>query len=249
MTKEIKDLTNQGVVFEVAGEEVKLTFGTVKNHLTKGNDEITDQEAMLFMNLCKYQKLNPFLNEAYIVKFKGSPAQNIVGKEAYMKKAENHPKYDGMRAGLILSRDGKIIEVEGSFSLTGDTVLGGWAEIYRKDRSYPYVAKVGLDEYDKGQSTWNKMKKTMIRKVAIVQGLREAFPTELGALYTEEEVNTVTPEQELKDEVSLKANKKSMSFKEEDIQDVEYQELKGDSRPKTEPKQQSFVSEETGPGF
>jgi hypothetical protein len=44
-----------------------------------------------------------------------------------------------------------------------------------------------LEEYDKKQSTWNEKKGTMVRKVAIVQALREAFPAQLGAMYTAEE--------------------------------------------------------------
>ena len=35
---------------------------------------------------------------------------------------------------------------------------------------------------------WKEKPKTMIRKVAIVQTFREAFPDELGGLYSEEEM-------------------------------------------------------------
>ncbi|WP_308006146.1 recombinase RecT, partial [uncultured Porphyromonas sp.] len=44
------------------------------------------------------------------------------------------------------------------------------------------------NEYDKQQSVWNEKKSTMIAKIAKVQALREAFPTQLGAMYTAEEV-------------------------------------------------------------
>ncbi|WP_284142982.1 recombinase RecT [Caloranaerobacter azorensis] len=98
------DLMTKECSFVVNGEEVKLTGNTVKNYLTRGNADVTDQEVVMFINLCKYQKLNPFLNEAYLVKFKGAPAQIITSKEAYMKKAEMNPQYDGMRAGLIVQR-------------------------------------------------------------------------------------------------------------------------------------------------
>lgn len=203
--------SNKGVQFEVAGEQVTLTFNTVKNYLCRGNTDITEQEAVLFMNLCKYQKLNPFLNEAYIVKFKNSPAQIITSKEAYMKKAEKNKAFDGIRAGLIINRNNEMIEIEGSFTLPGDKLLGGWAEVYRNDRKYPYISKVTLDEYDKNQSTWVSMKKTMIRKVAMVQALREAFPTDLGALYMEEEAIAIADTNisaEVDKEIKENANKK-----------------------------------------
>src|SRR5690554_336111 len=97
------------VEFEVNGEAVKLTGKTVKNFLVSGNGEVSDQEVVMFINLCKYQKLNPFLNEAYLVKFKSKsgpdkPAQVIVSKEAFMKRAEKHPNYEGFEAGIIVER-------------------------------------------------------------------------------------------------------------------------------------------------
>lgn len=209
-------LMERKVEYLVDGETVKLSGKIVKDYLTRGNADVTDQEVGLFINLCKFQKLNPFLNEAYLVKFGSKPAQNIVAKEAYMKRAESHPQYDGIRAGLILERNGKIIEVEGSFITKADTLLGGWAEVHRKDRKLPTIARVSLDEYHKDQSTWKTMQKTMIRKVAIVQAMREAFPKELGAMYTEDEINTVhrSVEEEVEQEVEQEANAVEVDFTE-----------------------------------
>ena len=99
--------------------------------------------------------------------------------------------------------------------LNTDTLLGGWCDIYRKDRKYPISAKVNLDEYNKGQSTWRAMPKTMIRKVAIVQAFREAFPGRLQSMYTEEEFQDATvvePEQEVEREIENKANRQAIKF-------------------------------------
>jgi phage recombination protein Bet len=177
------------ISYQVAGQDVILSFSIVKNYLTRGKGNVTDQELVQFISICKFNQLNPFLNEAYLVKFEGvnAQAQMVVSKEALMKRAENSPEYDGLRAGLIVKRGSDIVEVEGSFSLPTDVMLGGWAEVWRKDKKYPYVSRVSLAEYDKKQSTWNDKKSTMIRKTAIVQALREAFPTQLGAMYTAEE--------------------------------------------------------------
>ncbi|KOA94260.1 phage recombination protein Bet [Clostridium botulinum] len=207
--------------FQINGEEIKLTGSIVKNYLTRGNDKVSDQEVVMFINLCKYQKLNPFLNEAYLVKFKGAPAQIITSKGAYMKKAERNPNFDGMKAGIIVERDKEILELEGSFSLKTDTLLGGWAEVYKKDRGFSYKAKINLEEYDKGQSTWNKMPKTMIRKTAIVQALREAFPEDLGALYVEEEQIQPSVQVEVKEEIKEKANIKTIDIKDDAVEYTE----------------------------
>lgn len=245
------DLMTKECTFMVNGEEVKLTGSTVKNYLTRGNDSVSDQEIVMFINLCKYQKLNPFLNEAYLVKFKGAPAQIITSKEAYMKKAEVNPQFDGMRAGLIVQRGDKVIELEGSFTMNGDELLGGWAEIHRKDRKYPYTAKVSFDEYNKGQSTWKQMPKTMIRKVAIVQAMREAFPVDLGALYTEEESQPIGDvEYQVSEEVKTHANSKAINFQDGNVQEVEYKEIhetKEDKQPDPKPIQQQ--TNINGPGF
>lgn len=221
------ELTKQEMscTYQANGEELTLTPTTVKNYLTRGNGSITPQEAVLFMNLCKFQKLNPFLNEAYLVKFGDKPAQLITGKDAFMKRAESHEMFEGYKAGLIIAREKEVIEVEGSFTIPGDVLLGGWCEVYRLDRKYPIVAKVGFDEYNKGQSTWKDMPKTMIRKTAMVQALREAFPANLGGMYVEEEVsfeNSPAADEPKKQE----ANKKPLTIKEDkppvvDIQDAQ----------------------------
>lgn len=206
-------LMTKEVSYAVAGgETVRLTGSMVKSYLTRGNGKVTDQELVLFMNLCKYQQLNPFLNEAYLVKYSDStPANIVVGKEAFMKRAEDHPSYDGFRAGIIIERDKKVLELEGCFSLKTDILLGGWCEVYRKDRTHPIRETVAFAEYDKNQSTWKTMPKTMIRKVAIVQALREAFPNKLGDLYVEDEYIEMTPQQE----VDVNANQEEFIVEEQ----------------------------------
>ncbi|MDR1562294.1 MAG: phage recombination protein Bet [Dysgonamonadaceae bacterium] len=207
----VQDKDRGKTTYKVAGEDVTLSYPIVRDFLTKGDGKVTDQDLTQFICICKYNQLNPFLKEAYLIKFGNSPAQMVVSKEALMKRAEQCAEYDGFKAGLIIKRGNDIIEVEGNFSLPTDVLLGGWAEVHRKDRKFPYVSRVSLSEYDKKQALWNEKKSTMIRKTAIVQALREAFPTQLGAMYTAEEqgVQDVPYEdvtEKVKQEVSEKAN-------------------------------------------
>ncbi len=221
----MSELLNKPVIYEANGQEVKLTGNIVKEYLTRGNDQVTDQEVVMFINLCRYQKLNPFLNEAYLVKFKGAPAQLITSKEAYMKRAFADPNFEGFRAGIIVKRGEEILELEGSFSLPGDVLLGGWAEVYVKGKKHPYITKIGLDEFSKGQATWKAMPKTMIRKTALVQALREAFPDVLGAMYTEDEQGVIrevsATEVEVEAEIETMANKEVIDIPEEDIEHID----------------------------
>ncbi len=221
MSTELATKEKGTVVYQVAGQDVKLSYQIVRDFLTKGNGQVNDQDLTQFISICKYNQLNPFLNEAYLVKFGTQPAQMIVSKEALMKRAEANENYDGIKGGVIIQRDNQILELEGSFFLKTDELLGGWAEVYRKDRKFPVIAKVSLAEYDKKQSSWNEKKSTMITKVAKVQALREAFPAQLGAMYTQEEQTTTVEaefsvvETKVEREIDENANKETLSMSEE----------------------------------
>ena len=53
-----------------------------------------------------------------------------------------------------------------------------------------------LEEFNKEQNAWKKMKAFMIMKVAIAQAHRLAFPEELGGIYIAEELEDVQAEKE-----------------------------------------------------
>ncbi|CAH0419389.1 phage recombination protein Bet [Periweissella ghanensis] len=177
--------------YEVNGNEVKLSMNFVRMNLVSGDNNaqnsVTESELTNFIMLAKHNRLDPFLKECYLVKFAGRPAQMIVSKEAFMKRAESNENYEGFEAGVILLRNNEIVEQKGSFFLSDDKIVGGWAKVYRKDRKKPIESQISMQEFSKGQATWKNMPATMIRKTAIVNALREAFPQSLGAMYTEDD--------------------------------------------------------------
>src|SRR5699024_2257055 len=252
------DLMTKATEFEVNGEKVKLSGKMVKQYLVRGNGKVSDQELVMFINLCRYQKLNPFLNEAYLVKFGQQPAQIIVSKEAFMKRAENHPQYEGFEAGIIVERAGELVEVEGDVKLYKDKLIGGWAKIYRSDRKMPITSRISLEEFSKGQATWKQMPLNMIRKSAIVNAQREAFPETLGSLYTEDDAS-VANDQEMATEQEIKqhANTETLDLEEpkqdEPIEvEAEYTEVKEDPTPEMNMKAQQedlFSNTNKGPAF
>lgn len=201
LTKKKPAAAEQACTFTANGVEVKLSPATVKNYLVSGNaDRITDQEVVMFINLCKYNGLNPWLREAYCIKYGNSPATMVVGKETFQKRADADPSYNGEQAGVIvLTVDGQIERREGCLLLESEQLLGGWAKVYRKDRAYPSTAEVSMSEYTGRKADgspngqWSGKPATMIRKVALVQALREAFPARLGAMYTAEERGYAEP--------------------------------------------------------
>lgn len=188
--------SNESVTtFTVGNDTVTLSPSIVRNYLTNGNGAVTDQEVNYFVHLCRGQGLNPFLKEIYLIKFGQQPATFVVSKEAFLKRAEANPQYDGSESGIIvLNKDGELIERKGGFFLKdSEQVVGGWAKVYRKDRKYPSDVQVTFEEYagrtkdGNLNSNWANRPATMIKKVALVQALREAFPNDLNNLYTEEE--------------------------------------------------------------
>jgi len=194
------DLMNQdgaGKNIAIKQEEkpVALDINIIKKYICP---TATEQETYMFLQLCKAQNLNPFLREAYLIKYgSDTPAFVVVGKETFTKRADKQPQYDGFRAGIIVISSGVVIYREGSFHTSSEILLGGWAEVYRKDRKIPFRNEVKLDEYigrkkDGGISKmWQEKSATMIRKVSLTQSLREAFPDAFGGLYSPEEINTI----------------------------------------------------------
>lgn len=173
------------VQYEVNGESIKLDPATVRTYLVNGNGNVTDQEVKMFTSLCLYQKLNPFLKEAYLIKYGTSPATIITAKQTFLRRAFSNPNYEGFTEGI--SDDGKT----------------AWAEVYVKGYRVPIRKEVDFEEYvgrtgdGKVNNQWKTKPRTMLKKVALVQALREAFPAELVGMYTEEEfAHNSTPQEQ-----------------------------------------------------
>lgn len=178
------------VKYNANGEEVQLSRSLIKNYLVNGNGAVTDQEVTMFLSLCKFQHLNPFLREAYLIKYGNSPATTVVGKDVLLKRAMRSEKFDGLTAGiLVITENGELKEREGTFFGDNETLVGGWARVNIKGYSVPFYTSVSMKEYSTGKSNWLTKPATMIRKVAVAQALREAFPEEMSALYDASEMD------------------------------------------------------------
>ncbi len=124
-----------------------------------------------FLELCQLLNLNPFLREIYAVGYKDK-FNIIIGYNAYLKRAE-------MTGKLALWNHW----TEGE----GDN-MKAVIEIYRKDFTGPFRHEVYLAEYKQDTQIWRTKPVTMIKKVAVAQGFRLAFPTEFGSMpYIQEE--------------------------------------------------------------
>lgn len=173
---------------------VRITIEQVRKYLcspTKKGCKPSDADVINYMMLCKSRELNPWVGDAYLVGYDSSDGPSfslITAVQALHKRAEVNPEYDGLEAGItVVNKDGEIIRREGCLKLSGETVVAGWARVYRKDRAKPFYAEPEFSVFNSGMSRWKKDPQGMIRKVAIAAALREAFPTQLGGLYVEGE--------------------------------------------------------------
>lgn len=190
-----------------AGLEITLTPQIVREQIVQGDSTVSEQEVSYFINLCQAQGLNPFIKDAYLIKYGSHPASTITSKDAFMKRAESQEDYQGFQAGVsVINQEGKLERREGSLTLENEKLIGGWAKVYRSNREHPIFVEVSFVEYNTGKASWAKMPGTMIRKVAVSQAFREAYPQQLKGLYTSEEMGQAfTPPVEVKNEAQTSA--------------------------------------------
>jgi phage recombination protein Bet len=137
--------------------------------------ELTEAERTQFVSVCQAFGLNPWKREVYATVYGEGSSRRfsvIVGYETYLKRAERTGRLDGWSS-----------RIEGS-----GNDMKAIVEIHRRDWSQPLVHEVYFAEAVQKKkdgtptSFWSKMPRFQLKKVAISQGMRLAFPDELGGL-------------------------------------------------------------------
>jgi len=195
----------QAVVIKSEDREITISFNDVKRYLCP---LASDAEVGLFLKVCASENLNPFRKDCFLVKYKEDQAASIIiATDVFIRSAENSPDFDGYEAGIILkpidSKDKPEFR-EGAFLMDNEEnrLAGGWARIYRKDRTRPFYSAVNIKEcikytkYGKPTRFWEEMPATMVRKVALSRALRESFGNRFSGTYTTAEVSDDIPEVE-----------------------------------------------------
>ena len=192
MSSELRKVEYQSI----SGIQVELDADTVIKYCARGNGNITPQEVALFLRTCQAKRLDPMENgEVYLIKYDNTkPAQIVVGKHAYLRRADRNPEYRGKKSGIVIVRDGKVIQKDGCclYKVLNETLIGGWCRVYRRragaEVDEGFYREVALEEYSSGQANWKVKPATMIEKVAVSQCLRDAFPNDYEGLYSEDEM-------------------------------------------------------------
>jgi phage recombination protein Bet len=164
--KTVQPPTDQKALKETISEYLKV-FGFDKT--------LSASEIQQFTQVALAGNLDPFKREIYIAVYgegENRKVSILTGYQVYLKRAERTGSLDGWRAWL-----------EGS----GDH-MKAIVEIFRKDWSHSFTHEVYWEEAVQkkkdGNPTqfWTKQPRFQLRKVAIAQGFRLAFPDELGGL-------------------------------------------------------------------
>ncbi len=177
--------------------EIHLSLERVAKYLvvpTKSGKMPSAEQVMKFMMLCKAQSLNPWVNDAYLVGYdsKDGPSFSLItAHQAFLKRAEASDEFDGIESGVIVKRSGEITERSGKVVYDGETLVGGWAKVHRKDRKIACYDSVQFSTYNTGRSRWAADPSGMIVKVAEAAALRKSFPSNLASLYCQEEMEHV----------------------------------------------------------
>lgn len=182
----------------MAKDSIKLSVSIVQKLIcvpTKSGAICNASQAMKFMMLCRARSLNPFEGDAYLVGYdtKDGPQFSLItAHQAFIKRAETHPEYDGMESGVIVrAADGEITDRQGDFFLDDDLLVGAWAVVYFKQRKYPMSKRIKLSTFRKSYGRWNDDPGGMIVKCAEADALRSSFPTMLGGMYLDDELGQV----------------------------------------------------------
>lgn len=180
------------------GCDVKLSPAIVAKYIISGSGGASDKDIYAFMMKCQARGLNPLAGDCYMTSYKnrdGSVSTSVItSKDYFVRTACGQDNFDGMQAGIVVvGRDGAMERREGSLcGSQTEKLVGGWAKVYIKNRKIPSYSEVSLEEYHQHRSLWNTKPATMIRKVALVQAIREAYPEQFGGIYDKDEM----PEQE-----------------------------------------------------
>ena len=175
-------------------DEVTLNLPVIQRYFsnpTRSGAMPSEPDIRKFIMICKQRRLNPWAGDCFLLGYDtkhGPKFSVIVAQQAILKRAEISPQFDGMESGIVVERNGEIIERPGDLTMDGEKLLGGWAAVYRKDRGKAFYQRLKLQTYQRGTQQWDSDAAGMIVKCSESGALRQAFPSDVGGLYLEQEI-------------------------------------------------------------
>ena len=205
-------------------------LAVLKNSKFKG---FTDPEINYARSVCAHLQLNPLLNQIHFVKRKnhsdGTYSVTVqVGIDGFRLAAERTGKYAGSDDPVFEYRTNDTQKKQPSkATVTVYKVIDGVR--------CPFTASARWEEYYPGEgkmgAMWRKMPHGQLGKCAEALALRKAFPAELSALRTDEEM--AQSEREIVSKAS-QLNTRGAQPTETVIEDAEFSETPAADMPPAE---------------
>ena len=173
MTKEVMTYNN------ITPAQVDL----IKSQIAKG---ATDDELKLFLHVADKSGLDPLSRQIYFIKRSGKMTIQT-GIDGFRAVADRTGQYVGS-SDPVFEENG---EIPSKATVTVNKVVGGIVG--------NFTATARWEEYYPGKSQgfmWDKMPHTMLGKCAEALALRKAFPAQLSGLYTDNEMDQASNDNE-----------------------------------------------------
>ena len=233
------------VKYKWQGQDLTLTKSDVKNFIATSKN-VTDEEIKDFMWLCEFRGLNPFIKEAYLIKYGQERANIVTSKDVFDIRAFDDPNFDGE-------------EITNNYK-RGMNLMDLWVrtKIFHKGCSHPvadvtiyYSEYVGKKKDGTINKIWLTKPVTMTTKVSKAQGKREANPKNMSKLYLAEEFDQrakptesvirevdITPKSEANQEV----NRDDEAIEEAEVIEAEKEEQKEQGAMEGAPATESQIN-------
>ncbi|MBU3936051.1 MAG: recombinase RecT [Proteobacteria bacterium] len=161
---------------------IALSVAAAKAVLPTAAD-CSDQEVSYFLHYCAARHTNPFLQDAYLIKYdKTKPASIVTGYHYFMQAVKRDANYKGFELWYV-DNEGKRIK---DGLETKQTVQAAICEVHVEGR-LPTKAVCRMQEFNKAQAQWNMMPVQMLGKCAVGNAHRLADPG-LAGMYLPEEM-------------------------------------------------------------
>jgi phage recombination protein Bet len=147
--------------------------------------EATDDELKLFLHVVKRTGLDPFARQIYAVKRNNGRG----GKEMVIQTGIDGFRLTAFRTNAYAGREEATFDYEENAPYPTRCKVTVY-KIVQGVRC-AFTATANWDEYYPGDAQgfmWRKMPETMLEKCTEAKALRMAFPAELSAIYSEEEM-------------------------------------------------------------
>lgn len=211
---------NENTMVQVTADKIsKLTgfspeaIAIIKNTVAKGT---TDVELAFFLNVCQTVNLNPLNKEIWCYKDNKNNLLVFTGRDGFLKKAQESPRWNGMTSFEVCKNDFFEMEVtkgivnhKPDFKDRGE-IIGAYAIVKPKNADYATIEWADFKVYNKGWNIWKTDPASMIKKVAEAHALKKAFG--ITVIQAEEDFNikdnvAVPFEHQVEDELTIAKRK------------------------------------------